>query len=379
MESTPNLVLPYIMPSQAQKHVTHNEAIRKLDALVQLAVVDRTLTAPPASPTDGGRYIIASPATGDWLGRENQLAAWQDGAWAYFTPQSGWLARAINENTTLVFDGSAWVSASTQSSFSTLGINGSADLTNRLTVSSPATLFNHEGDGHQFKVNKNTPTDTASLLFQTGFSGRAEMGLAGSDDFSFKVSPDGSQFYDAIAIDRSNGTVSFPSGVSGGPSGGNGKINQIVGARFTDQHETNSTSWVDIPGATVDLTPSDIASKIELTVWLSTGGSSSWGSYVRLLRNGTEILSGIGNSGMSGNGNGGCFLHCYSSIAYAPMLWSSGGVDEPATSAPLTYKLQWRVGSTSHPAYINQGSLKRNDSGYGAVTASQIVAKEILA
>jgi hypothetical protein len=36
-EATPNLTLPYIMPSQAQKHVTHHEAIRALDALVQIA------------------------------------------------------------------------------------------------------------------------------------------------------------------------------------------------------------------------------------------------------------------------------------------------------------------------------------------------------
>ena len=36
MENSANLQLPYIMPSQAQKHVTHNEAVRTLDALVQL-------------------------------------------------------------------------------------------------------------------------------------------------------------------------------------------------------------------------------------------------------------------------------------------------------------------------------------------------------
>lgn len=52
-EETPNLGLPYIMPSQAQKHVTHNEAIRALDALVQIAVMARDLTTPPAEPSDG--------------------------------------------------------------------------------------------------------------------------------------------------------------------------------------------------------------------------------------------------------------------------------------------------------------------------------------
>ena len=55
MDSTPNLDLPYIAAAQAQKHVTHNEAIRALDAIVQLAVLDRDLAAPPASPGDGDR------------------------------------------------------------------------------------------------------------------------------------------------------------------------------------------------------------------------------------------------------------------------------------------------------------------------------------
>ena len=44
MDQTPNLKLPYIMPSQAQKHVTHNEALRFLDAVVHLSVKSRTQT-----------------------------------------------------------------------------------------------------------------------------------------------------------------------------------------------------------------------------------------------------------------------------------------------------------------------------------------------
>lgn len=86
-----------------------------------------------------------------------------------------------------------------------VGVNATADTTNRLSVSSPATLFNHEGNGHQHKINKNAAADTASVLFQTNFSGRAEFGLTGDDDFHMKVSPDGSTFHDAIIIDKDTG------------------------------------------------------------------------------------------------------------------------------------------------------------------------------
>jgi hypothetical protein len=71
-------------------------------------------------------------------------------------------------------------------------------------------LFNHAGAGHQHKINKAAAGDTASLLFQTATSGRAEMGTAGDDDFHLKVSADGSTWKEAIVIDRSTGAVSMP-------------------------------------------------------------------------------------------------------------------------------------------------------------------------
>ncbi|MEO5615815.1 MAG: DUF2793 domain-containing protein, partial [Cypionkella sp.] len=49
------LSLPLIQPAQAQKHVTHNEAVRLLDLMVQLSVKARALAAPPVSPVLGDR------------------------------------------------------------------------------------------------------------------------------------------------------------------------------------------------------------------------------------------------------------------------------------------------------------------------------------
>ena len=63
-DTTTHLLLPYLLAAQAQKHVTHNEALRLLDGLVQLSVLDRDLTAPvrPTIPSDGDRYIVARRA-----------------------------------------------------------------------------------------------------------------------------------------------------------------------------------------------------------------------------------------------------------------------------------------------------------------------------
>jgi hypothetical protein len=211
--NSPNLSLPYIAAAQAQKHVTHNEAVRQLDALVQLCVLDMDLAAPPAAPADGSRYIVAASPTGAWAGQAARVAAYQDGGWVFLAPREGWLAWVADEDKLVVFTGTAWINqggGAAVNPASLVGVNATADAANRLAVSSANSLFNHEGGNHRLKINKATATDTSSVLFQTGFSGRAEFGLTGSDDFAVKVSPDGSSFKTAITVDRSTGKVSMP-------------------------------------------------------------------------------------------------------------------------------------------------------------------------
>ena len=82
-----------------------------------------------------------------------------------------------------------------------LGLNATPDSTNRLAVASDAVLFSHASAGVQIKLNKHSSGDTASLLYQTGFSGRAELGTAGDDKLHVKVSPDGSAWTEAMVID----------------------------------------------------------------------------------------------------------------------------------------------------------------------------------
>jgi hypothetical protein len=108
-DATTHLLLPYILAAQAQKHVTHNEALRLLDGLVQLSVLDRDLTAPPGSPADGDRYIVGSGATGDWAGWDLNVALWTDGAWLRLPPRTGWRAWVEDEGLLLVYDGAGWI------------------------------------------------------------------------------------------------------------------------------------------------------------------------------------------------------------------------------------------------------------------------------
>ena len=361
-DTTTHLGLPYLLAAQAQKHVTHNEALRLLDAMVQLSVLDRTRTAPPGSPADGDRHLVASGATGLWAGWDLNVAFWVDGVWMRLVPRQGWLVWIAAEQMFLVWNGSAWdpvgepvdvsdavfslvsdadptkkalfslsgittgttrtftlpntsselailagtqtftgnktfsgtltasgtvtVSAATATigaatgtatygmgtgatttgttktlnlgtggasgsttvvnigpatagaggttvvntptvTFSNavtqvgmpqanltaqlLGLGGAtADAYNRLSVNTPAVLLNNAGAGIEATVNKAAAGNDAAFAFKTNWSARALIGLLGSDDFSFKVSPDGSSFFDAIRIDRTSGQVELP-------------------------------------------------------------------------------------------------------------------------------------------------------------------------
>lgn len=78
----------------------------------------------------------------------------------------------------------------------------------------PDVLFSHVGNDQRVKLNKNAAVDTASLVFQDNFSGRAEMGLAGDDDFHVKVSADGFTWNEALTINRATGQVTLPQGLA---------------------------------------------------------------------------------------------------------------------------------------------------------------------
>lgn len=110
MSNTANLVLPYLAVGQAQKHVTVNESLRKLDAIIQLSVVSATTTAEPGSPVDGQVWIVPSGKSGThWSAFANgSLAYYRDGAWVELSPREGWLAVVRDTDQLLAYTGSAW-------------------------------------------------------------------------------------------------------------------------------------------------------------------------------------------------------------------------------------------------------------------------------
>ena len=203
------LNLPYLLPSQAQKHVTHNEALILLDALVQTGVESFDATTPPADPAEGALYALGSGAAGDWAGQDGMLALRDGSGWRFIAPRAGWRAWDLENARLMVSDGTDWTPVLPDlNNLDGIGIGTSWDSVNRLAVTSEASLLTHAGSGHQLKINKAGLSDTASLLFQTNWTGHAEMGLAGDNAFSVKLSADGSAWTEALKFDPATGTAS---------------------------------------------------------------------------------------------------------------------------------------------------------------------------
>jgi hypothetical protein len=218
MSETPRLGLPEIAAAQAQKHITHNDALARLDVVVQMVVQDASRSVAPEGPADGHLHIVSTAATGAWQGKDHQIALWRDNGWTFLEPSAGWLCYDLETTALLAFDGAEWQSQSSgglAAETDRLGIATTPDDINRLAVSSPAILQSavNAADGGsgdaRFIISKETIADNASVLFQTGFSGRAEFGLTGGDAFALKVSPDNSAWTNSFSIDPVTAVADF--------------------------------------------------------------------------------------------------------------------------------------------------------------------------
>ena len=126
MSDTPVLSLPEIAEGVASQAVLHNEALRALEARLVRAL-SRTTTAPPGSPAEGDSYIVATGATGDWSGLDDQVASYIGGAWSYYTPVEGVRLWVNDDDEEVVYDGAAWTASGGGAGGDVVGPGSSTD------------------------------------------------------------------------------------------------------------------------------------------------------------------------------------------------------------------------------------------------------------
>jgi len=108
MSETYQFELPLVQAAQAQKHVTVNEALARLDAVAQLRLASGAVTVPPVSVADGVAYGVPVGAVNDWNGHTGEVAVFANGGWVFVTPRFGWQGWVEDLNARAVFDGVDW-------------------------------------------------------------------------------------------------------------------------------------------------------------------------------------------------------------------------------------------------------------------------------
>ena len=109
MSETPILGLPLVQAAQAQKHVTVNESLVRLDALSQVSLASITVVDPPIAAQDGLCHGVPAGATGDWSGQDGQVAIASNGGWIFVAPKAGWRAWVDDAAHFHAHDGSDWL------------------------------------------------------------------------------------------------------------------------------------------------------------------------------------------------------------------------------------------------------------------------------
>lgn len=218
------LALTYLAAGQMQKHVTLNETLTRLDALIQTAVVSRTTTDEPDDPDDGALWILPTGASGaDWGTRPaGALMRAEGSGWSVVEAADGLVALVLDAGELAIRHDGDWVALGDRlgvvQALTRLGIGTTADGVNPFAARLNTALWTalEAADGGtgdlRLTLNKETPGDVLSLLFQSGYGGRAELGLVGDEDLRLKVSDDGANWHDAFAVDRTTGRTTFARG-----------------------------------------------------------------------------------------------------------------------------------------------------------------------
>lgn len=106
---TMRLKMPLLQPAQAQKHVTVNEALMRLDGMVNLVLHSISVRVPPLAVIDGQCWGVPSGAEGDWAGQGGRIAIGSNGGWVFVTPLAGMRGFVADRGAQAIHDGADWI------------------------------------------------------------------------------------------------------------------------------------------------------------------------------------------------------------------------------------------------------------------------------
>jgi hypothetical protein len=108
-DTTDRFRFPFLAAGQAQKEMTHNEALALIDLLLAATVEASDAVTPPDAPTPGQAWLLGPAPTGAWAGQANAIAGWTAGGWRFVAPVEGARARLRQTGEEAVFTSGSWI------------------------------------------------------------------------------------------------------------------------------------------------------------------------------------------------------------------------------------------------------------------------------
>lgn len=314
MATTSHVGLTLIEQSQAQKEVTINTALVRLDALLNTGAIDKDLATPPGSPAEGDLYIVAASPTGDWDGYAGEIAYFEQ-IWRFIVPNEGMTLWVNDENIVYSYDGGAWVHSAVAalddlsdvvitspshgqallydsvsggwkndtvaggggSAYATVQEEGS-DLTQRAKINFVGAGFTAADDSGNSRTNVTLDATLNALagldtvvggVFQTGtdtFTKRTLTAGSGKISISNGTGVSGNPTIDlgAVAIDDlSDVTITSPSTGQVIKYDGSAWVNDTVaGGSYTDENAQDAIGTILVDSSCIDLTYNDATPSI---------------------------------------------------------------------------------------------------------------------
>ena len=160
--------------------------------------------------------------------------------------------------------------------------------------------------------------------------------------------------------------------------GSTGKINQIVQTVKSDTFTSTSTTFADVTGMSVAITPSATSSKVLVMATLNCGNDTDdrWSAY-RLVRGSTALSIGD-TDGSRTTASAGSVRQTATGAQNLVSNMSVIYLDSPSTTSATTYKLSCKVQSGGAVLTFNRPGNAAN-ADYVVHTASSITAIEVLA
>jgi hypothetical protein len=151
-----------------------------------------------------------------------------------------------------------------------------------------------------------------------------------------------------------------------------GKVGQVVSTAKTDTFSSSATSFTDITGLSVSITPIAATSKVLVLVSFQGALSGDISGHYRLMRDSTAIFIGDAAGSRTRSTN----YEYTGTSGYQIGTFSPIFLDSPATTSATTYKMQGFVNTGTF--YINRGAGDSDNANNDRVAAS-ITVMEILA